>query len=165
MILGGLAATVTAADAGLVAMGDRVRITAPSVSPLRIDGAVGRVDTDLLVVVSERDGRRIEVARSRIVRLEVARGTKPCFARCALLGVGSGLALGVLLSNPPSSATKFSIDGGALVSSVAVGAALGVLGGLVWQTERWTTVPGNELALAIGPIPGRGLAVAMKVSF
>jgi hypothetical protein len=165
MFLGGLAASATASADGPVTIGDRVRVTAPSVSARPIHGAVGRVGEDMLIVVSQRDGRRIEVPRSRIVRLEVARGTRPCFARCALLGVGAGVALGVLLSNPPSSATQFSIDGGALASSIAVGAALGTLAGLVWRTDKWTTVPGNELALTIGPSSGRGVAVAMKVAF
>jgi hypothetical protein len=165
MALGALATSAAAADERALTVGERVRVTAPSVSPRRIEGTLAAVDRETVTVVSRDDGTRVGVSRSQIAKLEVVRGEKSHWGTGALIGAGAGVLLGVVASNPPSSADGFQVDGGAVAVCGAVGAAGGALVGAVLRTDRWTTVPGDTVTLSIGPVPGRGVALAMKVSF
>ena len=158
----GLGASTAAADEHAVSIGDRVRVSAPSVSPKRIEGTLVVVDSETLTIAS--GGASVGVPRSGIAKLEVTRGRKSHWVTGALIGAGWGVGVGVLFSNPPSSADHFSIDTGALAAGVVMGATLGALIGAVLRTDRWTTVPGAA-TLRIGPVPGRGVALSMRVSF
>jgi hypothetical protein len=164
MVLGALAASAEAADEHAVRIGDQVRVTAPSVSPKTIQGSLAAVDRERLSV-STTAGTRVEVPRFRIAKLEVLRGSKSRWGIGALIGAGAGVLLGLVASNPPSSADHFQVDGGAVAVCGAVGAAGGALVGAVLRTDRWTTVPGDTVTLGIGPVSGRGVALAMRVSF
>jgi hypothetical protein len=164
IVLGALAASAEAADERAVTIGDRVRVTAPSVSPKTIQGSLAAADRERLSV-STAAGTRVEVPRSRIAKLEVMRGSKSRWGIGALIGAGAGALLGVVASNPPSSADHFQVDGGAVAVCGVVGAAAGALVGAVLRTDRWTTVPGDTVTLSIGPVSGRGVALAMRVSF
>jgi hypothetical protein len=103
------------------------------------------------------------VPRSRISKLEVTRGRRSRWGIGVVIGAGAGL--GVVASNPPSSADRFQVNGGAVAVSGAIGAASGALVGAVLRTDRWTTVPGGTMTLSIRPASGRGVALAMRVSF
>lgn len=163
VVLGAVAASAEAADEHAVTTGDRVRVMAPSASPKRIEGTLVSVDRDSLTVFD--DGRRVVVTRSQIAKLEVARGKKSRAGTGALVGAGWGVGLGVLLSNPPSSGQRLEVNGSAVTAGVVAGATLGALVGVVLRTDRWTTAPADKLTLSIGPVPGRGVALAMRFSF
>lgn len=165
MVLGGLAASAEAADERVVTIGDRVRVTAPSVSRKRIEGTLAAADRETLTVVSGDDGTRVGVPRSRISKLEVTRGRTSRWGIGVVIGAGAGVLPGVVASNPPSSADRFQVDGGAVAVCGAIGAASGALVGAALRTDRWTTVPGSTMTLSIGPASGRGVALAMRVSF
>jgi hypothetical protein len=164
IVLGAMAASAAAAEP-TVTIGARARVTAPSVSAGCVEGTLAAVDSETLTIVSEDDDRRVEVPRSRITKLEVVKGKKSRWAIGALVGAGAGVLLGVVASNPPSSADQFQIDGGAVAVCGAVGAAGGALVGAVLRTDRWTSVPADTVTLSIGPVPGPGIALAMRVSF
>ena len=101
MVLAALAASAEAADERAVTIGDRVRVTAPSVSPEYIEGTLAAVDRETMTVVSGDDGTSVGVPRSRIAKLEVTRGKKSRWGIGALIGAGAGVLLGVVASNPP----------------------------------------------------------------
>ena len=164
LVFGSLAGSAAAAEEPLK-IGDRVRVTAPKFSPGRIDGIVVRIDEQTLTIVSATEEARHELPRSSIATIEVARGTRSRWKGGALVGAGWGVGLGLLLSNPPSSATEFSVDGGALAAGIAAGAAMGALVGAMRKTDRWITVPPGAIALSIQPARGQGVNLAMTVSF
>ena len=163
LLCGSLAGPAAGEEA--LKVGDHVRVTAPTFSPRRIEGIVARIDARTLTIVSTADTASRELPRSDIATIEVARGTRSRWRTGALIGAGWGLGLGLLLSNPPSSATGFSVDGGALAAGVVAGAAMGGLIGALLKTDRWIAVPAGAVALRIQPTPERGMSVAMTVAF
>jgi hypothetical protein len=130
-----------------------------------MEGTVAAVDRETLTVVQGHGGIRVGVPRSRIAKLEVAKGQKSHWGVGALIGTGVGVLLGVLASNPPSSASEFQVDAGAVAVCGAVGAAGGALVGALVRTDRWTTVPRDAVTLTIGPVHGPGVALAVELSF
>lgn len=159
-----LAVSAQADDQRVLMVGDRVRVTAPSLSPRRIEGTLVATDRDSLTVYSA--DARVGVPRSRIDKLEVARGTKSHLRTGALLGMAAGLAGGIVLSNPPSSAQSFEVNGGAVAASVLVSGTIGALVGAMIRTTRWTTLPVDKLTLGVGPAPQRGgVALALRFSW
>jgi hypothetical protein len=159
-----LACAVAAADERPVVVGDRVRITAPSLVPKRAEGTLAAVDPNTFTVISKDDGRTIEVPRSEVTKLEVVRGRKSHAKTGALVGIAWGVAFGIVLSNPPAEATHFQVDGGALLAGIVVGVAMGASIGAVIHTDRWKTMPANAVAV-VAPAPGGGVAVALRFSF
>lgn len=145
--------------------GDRVRVTAPAVSPRRIEGIVSRIDAETLTIVSTADTASREVPRSLIGTLEVARGTRSRWKGGAIAGAAWGVGLGLLISNPPSSSTGTSVNGGGLAAGIVVGAAMGAGIGAMLKTDRWMPVPAGAIALRVQPAPGRGMGLALSVSF
>jgi hypothetical protein len=143
--------------------GDRVRVTAPSVSGGRFAGTVLTVDPDSLVVQTGTETRRLP--RASIERLDLSSGRKSH----TLLGAGVGFLVGAavgggLVASDPTSCDEVH------AACIAVGAAvLGAGGGLVGaltgalvRTERWAEVPLDRVRL--GLIPDRRGALALSLS-
>jgi hypothetical protein len=109
----------------------------------------------------------VVIPMTLVQRLEVSRGKKSHWIAGALAGAGGGLALTALYCNDPPLGGK--CDSGEWAHTAAffggIGAAGGALIGAVIRTDRWTTVPPNTLTLSVSPAPGRGVALAMRLSF
>jgi hypothetical protein len=164
-VLVALAVSAQAADDRPVTMGDRVRITAPSVLTKRVEGTLAAVDRETLSVFSTAEGKKVEVRRSQITKLELTRGKMSRWRTGALIGAAWGVGFGVVLSNPPSSAEHFDVNGGAVAAGVLIGASPGGLIGAALHTDRWTSVSPGAVTLGIRPLPGHGVALATRVSF
>jgi hypothetical protein len=146
-------------------IGDQVRLKAPSVSAKRIQGILVAMDPDTVTVVGRNKGGTVQVARSAIASLEVAKGKKSRAAGGAAVGGAIGVLAGVLASNPPSSAESFSISPGAVLVCGAVGAAVGALAGSLRETDRWVTVSAGNLKVTVAPVEHGGAFIGVRVSF
>jgi hypothetical protein len=56
-------------------------------------------------------------------------------------------------------------DFGACVILPAMGAAAGALVGLAVKSERWESVSTDRLNVSVSPVPGHGLALAVRLTF
>lgn len=164
LVLSGAPAAAQAEGLGL-AVGDQIRLVAPSVSPKLIEGILVAMGQETLTVAPRGNGGAVQVGRSAIESLEVARGKKSRAAAGAVIGAVAGVLLGALASNPPSSAEGFSISPGAVILCGAVGAATGGLIGSLRKTDRWVPVSGDGLKLSLAPAVHGGAAIAVRVSF
>lgn len=167
MGLGAGTAAGQATGDDLPRVGDRIRITTPS-SSSAIKGTLVAADQVALTLTREgREPTRLNVARAEVAKLEVARGKKSHWLAGALAGAGGGLVLAaVYCSNPPLGDTCDSGEWAGTAAFVgAIGAASGALVGALIRTDRWVTVPADKLAVSVGPVPGQGLAFAVRVAF
>lgn len=78
------ASSIAAQDSVRVAPGNRVRVTAPTVSRTKIVGTYAHMDADTLVV--EVGGRSRSLPRTAVTQLDVSVGQKGNAGSCALRG-------------------------------------------------------------------------------
>jgi hypothetical protein len=149
--------------------GQRVRVTAPTISSTQIVGAFAHMAADTLVV--ETDGRAWHFPRASLTRVDVNRGQKSNAGRGALFGFLIGAGIGaVALGSSSLCAETLEVPAGrcALIGAGGGGVGgllLGTIAGALIKTDRWQEVPVDRLRVSlIPPGPGR-FALAMSVSF
>jgi hypothetical protein len=129
--------------------------------------AGGRLVGDLVALDATRITLRVKergepwiVRREDVLKLEASQGRRSRI-RGALIGTAIGAGGGALIG----SADKGYGAAGALGGALVLGLAGGVIGALVPAAERWRELPGNRLRFSVGPVRGRGAAVAVSVAF
>lgn len=160
-----------------VRIGDRARITAPSLasSPLIATVADERLDHVLLRLTG---GETVVVPYTSITRLEVSRGVHPHMLKGAVAGAVGGAVVGGVVGARSDDKGSLALGRGGLV---AVGAAMGSAGGVVLgaavgaliRSERWRDVPisppaplASSNAVALGPGMNRPIgAVRVPVAW
>ena len=101
---------------------------------------------------------------SDVNRLEIYRGTRSAAGRGALVGF---LALAAL--SFPAWQGCGSCSGSAPAAFVmvygALGAGLGAGIGYAIREQRWEGVPATRVQVGVAPLPGRGLAASLSLSW
>ncbi|UCF21029.1 MAG: hypothetical protein JSU87_06470 [Gemmatimonadota bacterium] len=166
-----------AQDKRTLAAGDRVRLTAPSVSTRQFEGEVVALRPDTLVV----DARIWERARMQwrqqeamiplqsLTALEISRGKKSNVGKGALtgglIGAGIGLVIGIGAASEDGGFIEFGpeVVPAAAVTVGACGAGIGALIGLLSPGERWEEVPLDQLRVGPSPVAADGVAVSLSL--
>jgi hypothetical protein len=149
--------------------GQRVRVTAPTISSTHIVGVFAHMAADTLVV--ETDGRAWHFPHASLTRVDVHRGRQSNAAKGALYGslIGAGIGA-VALGSSSLCAETLEVPGGrcALIGAGGGGVGgllLGAIVGALIKTDRWQAVPVDRLRVSFIP-PGQArFALAMSVSF
>lgn len=144
-----------------ITAGSRVRFQAPSVIRGTILGTVMSVDRESLLVSTD-DQRPFRVSRQAISRLEVSTGKSRQALKGMLVGAGIGA---VVLGALGGVGTAGSSHGEAAVLGVGVGAAYGVGFGALLKRDRWSSVPLESVRIGLAPTRGKGLGLALSMSF
>jgi hypothetical protein len=141
----------------VLAVGDRVRISAPTLGdgPRLVRIVASSADTLVVRPVDARDFT-VTVPLTDIQRIEVSSGHRPRKARFALIGLAAGSVAGAVVGaasysdpcvkDPAICAGWFyETRGGDAFAGAIAGALLGTVGGAVlgqlWQRETWTALP------------------------
>jgi len=168
-----------ATDAPAVRVGERVRLSGPSVAtgaePLI--GQVVAVDAEAITVVKDkRTGETRRIPFASIRRLDVAQGRE----RRSLAGVGAGIGMAipaavavVVASGKPSSRGDFAEAGPALVGAVIfvmgvpAGALIGAIIGSGSHTEvdHWERVATRRVRVSVLPDFRGGVRGGLSVRF
>jgi len=135
-----------------VPFGARIRFATDSSSGLVV-GTLISADPDSLQLTTAKETRAMVVRTSSLVRFERSRGLKPATGHGAviggLVGVLTGLALGVAASAEEDNGCCYEVGGAEIAGASAVlglfGAGIGALIGSASHREKWEPVP----------IPGR----------
>ncbi len=151
----------------LVVPGARVRVYSPD----RVTGTIEKLSSDTLVLrLEDRDSQAIPFAS--ITRLEVSRGQKSNTASGALIGGAVGLAAGAIVggivgSDWPDIPEPGWLVGAAYLGSIGLvaGAGLGAIIGAVSKSDRWQTVPLDQIRVSLRPNDHLGLAVSVRIAF
>jgi len=164
------------AQAPQLAPGDRIRLTAPTVSAVPVVGIVGSMGPDTILV---RTGADVGLAfpLDKITRLEVSRGVRlPTWSKTAPLWMAlAGAAIGGIGGAAKPASRTSPRESGEFIA--LVGGSIGFLGGTVTMfavgaREKWATVPRGRSASRttrppspyIAPAP-RGLTVGLRAAF
>lgn len=156
------------APSGPPAEGERIRLKAPAVAGRAITGRLLRAGPSALVVTRD-DGSVVDVPRSAIQELEVARGRTSRAKTGAVIGGAAGA--GAIVA-------AYAADGGGCHSdarcviypivlgaaSISIGAVVGRAIGEMVGTDRWVKVDPARVKVALAPT-GRGVAFAVSVGF
>jgi hypothetical protein len=157
-------ATIASQEPPAIKSGDRVRITAPTVSGGPLVGTVLTLETDSLVVQGGTNTWRLSLAS--ITHLDRSRGQRSHTLLGAgigfLVGAGAGVVWGASQAScdPAGACVPFgaAVGGGG-------GVLLGVVVGVLVRTERWAEVPLDHLRLSLTPDRDRGLTLRASLSF
>ncbi len=175
------AADLAAQQDTLVVPGARVRVTAPTVAENHLVGTVAAVDADTLVLgvnhgTSSCFGQGVTIMKLSIpfasmTSLEVSRGKKSNVGKGLgigfLAGAALGAAIGFAAGDDPPGFLAFSSEQKAAAGAILGSLAGGVIGGVVGATgpsERWETVPLDQIRVSLEP-RGGGLEVTAKFVF
>ena len=156
----GAAAHAAEESAAPVSAGQRVRVSAPSLSTGTVVGSVVSIDDHDITIRIPRRAEPLALPRTAIIKLEVSDGRRSRAvgaAAGALIGALAGLAAG-------SRSTEFTQEiqaGGA-----AIGALLGAgVGAAIPPAERWRTVASADRRVRFVPRPDLGLGGGFSVGF
>ena len=159
-----IVATGPSPGPGVLNVGTRVRASAPAISAAPLVGTVTKLSSDAIeLAVAGRDAP-ILLPRTSLSRLEVrtghsrGKGAKRGLMIGALAGAVVG-GVGCRDSGDWDSWMCAAILGG-------MGGALGAgVGGVVGAGDHWTPVLIDRVELGIGPTPGVGLGLTMRLGF
>jgi len=156
-----------------IAVGSRLRVTAPGAVEGRVSGRLVEVDERSLVL-SIDDRYRLNIPREAITRTEILVGRRSAVGRGALIGASIGLISAALLATDEEGcAIGFDGSGASTTSDcLAVGvlltasyAGIGGLIGLAVKRDDWRSVSAHTLDVAVAPARGRGVAVGVRWGF
>jgi hypothetical protein len=157
-----------------VAPGDTVRVTAPSLDMDDSIGTVAALETDTLTVQVEERADALYVPLADVTKLEVRRGQKSRTGGGALIGAGVGAAAGVITALAACGDSNCEWDGDTtdVTGYVAVvfgaggallGAGIGALIGSASKTDRWETVPLEEIRVGPSSVDADGVEVSVTL--
>lgn len=150
--------------------GDRIRLNASGMGDRPIIGRLLSADQSAIAVTRD-DGRVVDVPRSAIQDLEIARGRRSHAKAGAVIGGAAGV--GVLLAGYAVSPSEGDCDSDPRCGlyPVVLGAAFAAIGGLVGagigklvKTDRWVKVDPGRVKVSVAP-RGRGAALGVSVAF
>ncbi len=150
-----------------LAVGTRVRVTAPGAGRQQLAGNIVAVDEKALTVID--DGRPVRVPHELITKLDVSWGRKRHVWQGLLVGAAAGGLIGAVLplctqdmSGYETCSTRGELITGGVIGFGGVGAMLGAL----VKSDKWVETPldGVRIGLRSGP-SGRGVGVALRLAF
>ncbi len=172
-----------AQDATSLALGTRVRVSAPAVAGQRLEGTVARLDADTIVVRSDGWGTDLAVPLGSVTALDVSRGRKSRALRFGGIGAAIGAVVGTFLmivDEGTSAPTVRITDEEAPVEwvarpvwqkvrypllSAAAGFGIGAIIGVAFPGERWEAVPLEGLRVSVTPQPAPGINLSASFTF
>ena len=156
-----------------IAVGSRIRLEAPGAVEGRVSGRVVEMDERRLVL-SIDDRFRLDVPREAITKAEVFVGRRSSARRGALIGAGLGLLAAAAVANAGCEVgfAGSSSSGGSTGDCLGLGAlyvamyaGVGALLGHAIKRDDWKPVSPPALDVAVAPTRGRGVSLAVRLSF
>ena len=144
-----------------LAVGNRIRLLAPTVVSGRIEGMVIQID-ETSVLVGMNDRVPMSVPRQAIAELDVRLGQKRQWRKGMIIGAAvTALSVAVLCAGDQCS----SSDTGLILGLVAEGAAIGAGIGALFKADRWGPVPLDRVRVGLAPTAGRGVHFSLSLAF
>lgn len=163
----GAAPHVLHAQASTVAVGARVRVTAPSaLDPHQQEGLVLALRTDSLLLRLQPAGDSIALPMAQVRTLEVSQGVHSLWLHDLGLGTATGVAFGAVWGSLTARRLPvIAAVGGGLFGGFA-GMFVGGMIGAFHSGERWERVPLRTAGrLSIAPTQGGGVTLSFGVRF
>ena len=168
LVLSAFSFTALADDATQIpsiAVGTRVKVSAPEISTTPVIGTVRALDAKSLTVDVSGRTEPLAVPRDRIRRLEVSTGRRSRWTGAligGLLGAAAGAALGNSTASKNAYDVKSADQAGGAVLGLLVGAGIGAL---IPPGERWQDVSSSRYRVSFAPRVDRTPGIAFALSF
>ncbi len=160
---------IRAQDSPPVAVGTRVRVTAPTLDIDKYDGTLQAWADDRVTVDT------LQVALAQLTRLDVYRGRKSNWGKGALIGgsVLGAAGLGLSIAWVGNGCEGFdgcndqeaAIVAVSTVITFAGGALLGAVTGAFIKSDKWEEVPLDQLRVSFVPQRDGRFAFGLSVAF
>lgn len=171
-----LAANLSAQDELPLELGDRVRISAPTIQHDPFVGTVVSMDVESWSLDVEGRTELLVLPLNDMKKLEVSHGSTSRAGRGAIIGGSIGFVVGAVLGYGLIEVVNLSNESGGDVSSVlgaAVGgvivalpgAGIGALIGSLNKVDRWEDVPLDRIHVVFGVNDKRGFTVSASLRF
>jgi hypothetical protein len=148
--------------------GDVVRVTAPELFALPLEGRVVGLSTDSLVIQGRKESEaRTAIAVQSIEQLELLDESTSGAGVVvgAIVGIAGGAALGGLLADNASDLVRsLAVIGGAMVGGYG-GYWLGIRVERLITGDKWQPIPLSQIQVSFGPTRGGGLGVVVSHGF
>lgn len=171
-VTGGLAALALAlcstgafaSEPRVVAVGSRVRVSAPETGSARLIGTVVGLEPRAILVQAESGRARTRVAVGPAATIEISGGRRSKARRGAVLGAAAGAMPGLLMTFGDYNSDPGQSPGVVAAVGAAAGAAVGAAIGWALKSEEW--LPAEVPPVAAGVVPVRGgVGVSVHVAW
>ena len=169
---------IHAQDSPPVAVGTRVRVTAPTLDIDKYDGTLQAFSGDTIVLERQQRERRgplmvdtLRVALTSLTRLDIHRGTRRNVGKGILWGgIPPGLVLGGLVGAYCAESIDVECNfAGGFATGFAVGFAGGaIIGGVIGafsKSDRWEEVPLDQIRVSFSPQRDGRFAFGLSLAF
>lgn len=137
-----------------VAVGSRVRVSAPEAGTQPLIGNVVGLEPHAVLVQGEGSGTPTRVLLGPTATIEVSGGRRSKAGRGAMIGAAVGVMPGLLMTVGDYNNDSEYSPGAVSAVGAATGAAVGAAIGWALKSERW--LPGQVPAVTAGIAPLRG---------
>ena len=148
-----------------LAIGSRVRVSAPGITAAPVVGTVRALDAQSVTVEVKGQTAPLTLPRDRISKLDLSVGRRSRAMGAligALVGAGAGALIGKAShTNRPYDFSSADEAGGA-IAGLLVG---GTVGALIPPGERWREVSGSRYRVSFAPRLERTPGLAFSLSF
>lgn len=164
-------AAIGAADlhgqAPLPEPGTRVRATVRVTGTDRLQGTIVSVGGDTLRMRALAGGTIRAIPWASVARLDVWRGQRSHLLAGAGIGllVGAGAGLAITYASCTPDVDCFSAGITLFGATAAGGLSGGLVGALLWKTDRWEEVPLDRLRVTVVPQRDGRLGLGLAVAF
>jgi hypothetical protein len=132
-------------------------------------GIILAIGPDTLVLQSEETGDSVVMRFGSISRLDLHSGRKSAVLKGLITGTGVGAVVGAVAGLGCQTGGSFAMNEcNALETTArgaAVGAACGILVGLIITTDRWEEVPLDQLRVSLAPQRDGRFGLGLSVAF
>lgn len=171
VVFAGLAWSAAAAQAQTpLQPGQRVRVRSTVAHTPEVAGVFEGVRGDSLMVRDDDRSVATAVPLATVDRLQVSRGRHSHWITGAAIGFAVGAATGVIagVAGHNDADWLFSSGASAFLGAVLlapVGAVTGLVVGLMVRTERWQTVPLDDIGPGVARGPDGRLGLGVRLAF
>jgi hypothetical protein len=150
-------------DEASIAVGSRVRVSAPGAGSQPVIGTVVGLEPNA-VVVQAGDGAPSRIPLGAPTLIEVSGGRRSHAARGAMIGAAAGVLPGLLMTFGDYNSDPELSPGAVAAVGAAAGAAVGAAVGWAIKAERW--LPASAPSVTAGVVPARGgFGVAVRLAW
>ena len=141
-------------ESRVVAVGSRVRVSAPEAGTEPLIGSVVGLELHAVLVQGRSGHTPTRVPLGPTTTIEVSGGRRSKAGRGAVLGAAVGIVPGLLMTFGDYNTDPEHSPGAVAAVGAAAGAAVGAAAGLALKSERW--LPAEVPLVTAGIVPLRG---------
>jgi hypothetical protein len=157
-------ASAFASESRVVAVGSRVRVSAPEAGPQPLVGSVVGLEPSAVMVQGTSSDAPVRVPLGPTTTIEVSGGRRSKAGRGAVLGAAFGAVPGLLMTFGDYNTDPEYSPGAVAAVGAAAGAAVGAAVGWALKSEQWLPAEAPRVTAGIVPLRG-GVGFSLRMAW